>query len=386
MKKKITLPDSDIKSLKEFFLPYKRIIIKVGSSLLINKDLLKIRNSWLNALSEDISWLQTFKKEIIIVSSGAIALGRNSLGAENKNLNLEENQAAASIGQIELAYSWKAALGKFNLKCAQILLSPDDTETRRKHLNARATIAKLIESNIVPVINENDTITTSEIKFGDNDRLAARVAQMSSSDLLILLSDIDGLYDKNPHLSENAKHIPKVNEINDNILKMAGSSHYKFSSGGMITKLEAAKISSLSGCKMIICNGEKNHAILELAKKRKYTIFEVQDSPLSARKKWIAAGLNFSGRITVDEGASKALKNGSSLLPAGVITVEGSFEKGDLIEIFSHNGIKIASGLTSYNSQEIVTIAGKKTYDIETLLGYVGRDELIHRDDLVLGK
>lgn len=386
MKKQFTLTKSDTECLKKFFLPYKRIIVKVGSSLLINKDFLKIRNEWLNALSEDISWLQSFKKEIIIVSSGAIALGRSSFGAENKTLNLEENQAAAAIGQIELAYSWKAALEKFNLKCAQILLSPDDTETRRKHLNARATIAKLIEANIIPVINENDTITTSEIKFGDNDRLAARVAQMSSSDLLILLSDIDGLYDKNPHLSEKANHIPKVKEINDDILKMAGSSHYKFSSGGMITKLEAAKISSLSGCKMIICNGEENHAILELAKKRKYTIFEVKDTPLSARKKWIAAGLNFSGRVTVDEGASKALKNGSSLLPAGVIKVDGSFEKGDLIEIFSHNGIKIASGLTSYNSQEIVTIAGKKTYDIETLLGYMGRDELIHRDDLVLGK
>ena len=219
MKKQFTLPKSDTECLKKFFLPYKRIIVKVGSSLLINKDCLKIRNEWLNALSEDISWLQSFKKEIIIVSSGAIALGRSSFGAENKTLNLEENQAAAAIGQIELAYSWKAALEKFNLKCAQILLSPDDTETRRKHLNARATIAKLIEANIVPVINENDTITTSEIKFGDNDRLAARVAQMSSSDLLILLSDIDGLYDKNPHLSENAKHIPKVKEINDNILK-----------------------------------------------------------------------------------------------------------------------------------------------------------------------
>ena len=213
MKKQFTLPKSDTECLKKFFLPYKRIIVKVGSSLLINKDCLKIRNEWLNALSEDISWLQSFKKEIIIVSSGAIALGRSSFRAENKTLNLEENQAAAAIGQIELAYSWKAALEKFNLKCAQILLSPDDTETRRKHLNARATIAKLIEANIIPVINENDTITTSEIKFGDNDRLAARVAQMSSSDLLILLSDIDGLYDKNPHLSEKANHIPKVKEI-----------------------------------------------------------------------------------------------------------------------------------------------------------------------------
>ena len=376
---------SDHKSfMSKFFSDYKRIIIKVGSSLLINKKTRTIREDWLLALSEDIANLRKIEKEILIVSSGAIALGRDILVSKQKTLNLEENQAAASIGQIELAYSWKDALRKQNIKCAQVLLSPDDTETRRRHLNARATLATLIKSQVVPVINENDTVTTSEIKFGDNDRLAARVAQMSSSDLLILLSDIDGLYDQNPHHSNKAKHIPIVDEVNDDIINMAGSSHYEYASGGMITKVEAAKISSLSGCALIICNGEGKNPILELSKGVKYTLFKPNETPLTARKKWIAAGLKILGKLIIDNGASKALMSGSSLLPAGVLEVEGNFEKGDLIEIYTLDRKKIASGLSSYNSQEIKIIAGNKTRDIESLLGYVGRDELIHRDDLVL--
>ena len=378
---------SDHKSfMSKFFSDYKRIIIKVGSSLLINKKTRTIREDWLLALSEDIANLRKIEKEILIVSSGAIALGRDTLVSKQKTLNLEENQAAASIGQIELAYSWKDALRKQNIKCAQVLLSPDDTETRRRHLNARATLATLIKSQVVPVINENDTVTTSEIKFGDNDRLAARVAQMSSSDLLILLSDIDGLYDQNPHHSNKAKHIPIVDEVNDDIINMAGSSHYEYASGGMITKVEAAKISSLSGCALIICNGEGKNPILELSKGVKYTLFKPNETPLTARKKWIAAGLKILGKLIIDKGASKALMSGSSLLPAGVLEVEGNFEKGDLIEIYTSDRKKIASGLSSYNSQEIKIIAGNKTRDIESLLGYVGRDELIHRDDLVLKK
>ena len=378
---------SDHKSfMSKFFSDYKRIIIKVGSSLLINKKTRTIREDWLLALSEDIANLRKIEKEILIVSSGAIALGRDTLVSKQKTLNLEENQAAASIGQIELAYSWKDALRKQNIKCAQVLLSPDDTETRRRHLNARATLATLIKSQVVPVINENDTVTTSEIKFGDNDRLAARVAQMSSSDLLILLSDIDGLYDQNPHHSNKAKHIPIVDEVNDDIINMAGSSHYEYASGGMITKVEAAKISSLSGCALIICNGEGKNPILELSKGVKYTLFKPNETPLTARKKWIAAGLKILGKLIIDNGASKALMSGSSLLPAGVLEVEGNFEKGDLIDIYTSDRKKIASGLSSYNSQEIKIIAGNKTRDIESLLGYVGRDELIHRDDLVLKK
>ena len=372
------------KDLNKFFSSYKRIIIKVGSSLLVDKKTRKIRSDWLEAFSKDISSLLKINKEIIIVSSGAIALGRNSINSHDNILNLQENQAAASVGQIELAYSWKDALEKEKIKCAQILLSPDDTETRRRHLNARATIATLIKSKIVPVINENDTVTTSEIKFGDNDRLAARVAQMSSSDLLILLSDIDGLYDKNPHQHENSKHIPVVNEITDKIINMAGSSHYEHASGGMITKLEAAKITRLSGCTLIICNGENEHSILRLSQGCRHTIFRVNDTPLTARKKWIAAGLNISGRLIVDKGATEALQKGSSLLPAGVIKVRGIFEKGDLIDIYSNDKTKIASGLTSYNSKEVELIMGKKTKDIQQLLNYAGRDELIHRDDLVL--
>ena len=371
---------------KKIYEQSKLIVIKVGSSLLVEDKLGAIKKEWFASFIDDVIDLRKKGKTVIIVSSGAINLGRKILNLKDNELTLEQEQAAASVGQIELSKEYQEHFKLKGLICSQVLITLDDFTNRRRYLNCKSTFKTLLKFGVIPIVNENDTVATDEIRYGDNDRLAARVAQMSSSDLLILLSDIDGLYDKNPHLSEKANHIPKVKEINDDILKMAGSSHYKFSSGGMITKLEAAKISSLSGCKMIICNGEEKHAILELAKKRKYTIFEVKDTPLSARKKWIAAGLNFSGRVTVDEGASKALKNGSSLLPAGVIKVDGSFEKGDLIEIFSHNGIKIASGLTSYNSQEIVIIAGKKTYDIETLLGYVGRDELIHRDDLVLGK
>ena len=375
---------SEIKfKFSEFFKNYKRIIIKVGSALLVDNKSGKINEAWLESLAKDIVALISLKKEILIVSSGAIALGRHAIEVKEKYIELQESQAAAAIGQIELAFAWKSALKNENIKCAQILLSPEDTETRRRHLNARATISTLIKFNIVPVINENDTVTTTEIRFGDNDRLAARVAQMSSSDLLILLSDIDGLYENDPQKYTNAKHIPIVEEITKEIMQMAGSTNYEYASGGMTTKLEAAKITRISGCALIICNGDNFNPIQKLAEGGKHTIFKVNDNPLSARKSWIAAGLNIVGSVVLDNGAIKALKNGSSLLPAGIIKVSGVFERGDLINVLNIEGQAVASGLSAYGSKEAKKIAGKKTRDIKPLLGYTGRDELIHRDDLV---
>ena len=376
----------NISLYKSFFKKYKRIIIKVGSSLLVDPNLGKIRESWIKSLAKNISKLIEIDKELLIVSSGAIALGRESLNLMDKNLELQESQASASIGQISLAHAWQSALEKRNIKSAQILLSPDDTETRRRHLNARATISTLLKFKVVPVINENDTVTTTEIRFGDNDRLAARVAQMTSSDLLILLSDVDGLYDSDPRINKSASHISKVDNISDKIMEMAGSANYEYASGGMITKLEAAKITRIAGCAMIICNGEKLSPIDDLVEGAKYTLFEVNQTPLSARKSWIAAGINILGKVTLDEGAIKALSKGSSILPAGVINISGSFERGDLIDVLDKEGKKIASGLSAYGSEEVKLIAGNKTDKIKTILGYAGRHELIHRDDLVLNQ
>ena len=367
-----------------FFKNFSVIIIKVGSSLIVDQEQSKINIPWMDALAKDISFLKGIGKKIIIVSSGAIAIGRKSINLKNSILSIEEKQAAAAIGQIELAHAWQASLFKEKIKCAQILLSPDDTETRRKHLNARSTLSTLLDNDIVPVINENDTVATSEIKFGDNDRLAARVAQMSSADLLILLSDIDGLYDSDPKLNKNANHIPLVEKISIEITKMAGSKNYKYASGGMHTKLEAAKIANISGCKMIICDGKEFYPLKSLTEGNKFTQFNSSYSPLSARKSWIAATLKVSGNLVLDNGAVKALLKGSSLLPAGVIKVRGNFQKGDLIDLINESGKTIASGLSAYDSNEAKLIAGEKSSKIKNILGYVGREALIHRDDLVI--
>ena len=372
------------KQFEIFFRDFSKIIIKVGSSLIVNQDQGNINISWMDALAKDISLLKSIGKKIIIVSSGAIAIGRKSINLKNSTLSIQENQAAAAIGQIELAHAWQSSLFRENIKCAQILLSPDDTETRRKHLNARATLATLLDNDIVPVINENDTVATSEIKFGDNDRLAARVAQMSSSDLLVLLSDIDGLYDSDPKLNKNATHIPIVEKISIEITKMAGSKNYEYASGGMHTKLEAAKIANVSGCKMIICDGKEYNPLKSLTEGSKFTQFNSSYSPLSARKSWIAASLKVSGNLVLDNGAINALLKGSSLLPAGVMKVNGNFQRGDLIDLINESGEIIASGLSAYDSKEAKLIAGEKTSSIKNILGYIGREELIHRDDLVI--
>ncbi len=376
----------NISLYEKFFKNFNRIIIKVGSSLLVDPHLGKIREVWMESLAQNIAALMEIEKEVLIVSSGAIALGRGSLNLMEKNLELQESQASASIGQIALAHAWQSVLAKKNVKCAQILLSPDDTETRRRHLNARATISTLLKFKVIPVINENDTVTTTEIRFGDNDRLAARVAQMTSSDLLILLSDVDGLYDSDPRINKNASHISKVDDISHKIMGMAGSANYEYASGGMVTKLEAAKITRIAGCAMIICNGEKLSPLYNLVEGGKHTLFEVNQTPLSARKSWIAAGINIVGNVTLDDGAIKALSRGSSILPAGVTNISGPFERGDLIDVLDKKGEKIASGLSAYASEEVKLIAGNKTDKIRSILGYAGRHELIHRDDLVLNQ
>ena len=364
----------------------KRIIIKIGSALLIDKEKGTLRKKWLETLALDIFNLIKLKKEVVVVSSGSIALGKKQLNLRN-NLTLDEKQAAAATGQISLAHAWKEVMLEHGLNVAQILLAPDDTETRRKHLNARATLIKLLELGVIPVINENDTVSTEEIKFGDNDRLAARVAQMCSADLLILLSDIIGLYSSDPNKNKNATLIEEVTEISTEIETMAGPANSKISSGGMVTKIEAAKISMNAGCHMIICDGRLDNPLLKLEENEKtFSWFKAKDHPLNLRKQWISGALDAKGKIIIDNGATQAIKKGFSILPAGILKTEGNYEKGDLIKIIDQNETFIGTGLTHFNNSEVELIKGSKSEKIEKILGYRGKDEVVHRDDLVLEK
>ena len=328
----------------------KRIVIKIGSSLLIDKSKGNLKSEWLGSLAQDINKLIKQKKEIIIVSSGSIALGQKQLKLKG-NLSLDEKQAAAATGQVSLAHAWKEVMEKFGLNIAQILLAPDDTEKRRKHLNARATLLKLIELRVIPVINENDTVSTEEIKFGDNDRLAARVAQMSSADLLILLSDINGLYSSDPNKSKNPVLIEEIPEITDEIETMAGPPLSSMASGGMITKVAAAKIATKAGCNMIICNG---HYISPLSKLEtdgiEFSWFRAIEKPLNSRKQWISGALQIKGKITIDKGATEAVKKGFSMLSAGIVSTEGSYEKGDLIQIVDEQQNFVGKGLIHFSN------------------------------------
>jgi glutamate 5-kinase len=363
-----------------------RIVIKIGSALLIDKNKGALKNKWLESLALDICDLIKLKKEVVVVSSGSIALGKKQLEL-NSNLTLDEKQAAAATGQISLAHAWKEVMQEHGLNVAQILLAPDDTETRRKHLNARATLIKLLELGVIPVINENDTVSTEEIKFGDNDRLAARVAQMCSADLLILLSDINGLYSSDPNKNKNSTLIGEITEISREIESVAGPAHSKISSGGMITKIEAAKISMNAGCHMIICDGRLNNPLLKLQDSHTvFSWFKAKDNPLNLRKQWISGALQVKGKITIDDGATKAIKKGYSILPAGILSTEGDYEKGDLIKIVDQSKTFIGTGLTHFNNSEVELIKGSKSENIETILGYRGKDEVVHRDDLVLEK
>ena len=362
----------------------KIIVIKVGSSLLVDDDKNVINKAWLEGIASDIVALKRADKSVVVVSSGAIALGCRLLDIENDKLRLQEKQAAAAAGQVLLAHAWMEALGTHEVQTAQILLSPDDTETRRKHINARTTMLTLLQLGAVPVVNENDTVATAEIRFGDNDRLAARVAAMIGADMLVLLSDVDGLYTSNPNDDGSAIHLSKVPQITPDILAMAGPANAAFASGGMVTKLEAARIATFAGCEMIICNGQNLSPLSRLQTGAKHTLFAAMQSPHTARKQWIAGSLTPKGKICVDDGAVTALESGRSLLPAGMISVTGQFNRGDLIEVENKTGTIIGHGLSSYGSDDAILICGHKSHEIETVLGYRGRDEMIHADNLVL--
>jgi glutamate 5-kinase len=366
------------------FAKTKRLVVKTGSALIVD-DEGAIRARWLAGLAADLAELKSRGLELAVVTSGAVAIGRWKLGFGKRALRIEEKQAAAACGQVWLAHAWAEALGKRGLVGAQVLLTPEDTEARRRHLNARATIAKLLDAGAVPVINENDTVATEEIRFGDNDRLAARVAQMASADTLVLLSDIDGLYTADPHKDPKAAHVPEVRELTPEIEAMAGEPRPGYSSGGMVTKLGAARIALAAGCRMAIALGKRESPLLALEKDARATWFVPQGSPASARKRWIASTVAPAGAVTVDAGAAAALAKGKSLLPAGVTEVAGEFERGDAIRVLDQTGRELARGLSAYSAADARAIKGRKSAEIEALVGYRGRDELIHRDDLAMG-
>lgn len=361
----------------------RRLVVKIGSALLVD-EAGRVRQAWLEALAADLAALRHEGRELVVVSSGAIAVGRRHLGLTRGAPKLEEKQAAAAVGQIRLAHAYEEALAKHGITVAQVLLTLGDTEERRRHLNARGTLTTLLRHGALPVINENDTVATAEIRFGDNDRLAARVAAMIDADALVLLSDIDGLYTADPRRDPEADHLPFVAALTPEIEAMAGAAPTGYSSGGMVTKLAAARIALSAGCSMAIANGRPLHALAALAAGGKATWFLSQIEPRQARKRWIAGSLMPCGSLTVDAGAARALAAGKSLLPAGVTAVEGRFERGDPVRVLDPAGAELARGLSAYSAADAACIAGHKSRDIERLLGYRGREELIHRDDLVL--
>ncbi|MGK9231986.1 glutamate 5-kinase [Inquilinus limosus] len=363
----------------------RRIVVKVGSALLVDPRTGQLRRAWLDALADDVARCRARGQEVIIVSSGSIAAGREHLGLKGRRLRLEEKQAAAATGQIRLAHAYQETLARHDITVAQILLTLQDTEDRRRHLNGRATIETLLRLGAVPVINENDTVATAEIRFGDNDRLAARVSQMISADTLVLLSDIDGLYTADPKRDPSATLIPEVGELTPEIEAMAGEALPGYSSGGMVTKLVAARIAMGAGCRMVIAMGKEAAPLKRIESGAPCTWFVPGAEPRTARKRWIAGSLKPVGAVVIDAGAAKALADGRSLLPAGVTAVEGSFRRGDPIAVKDGDGRVLARGLSAYDSDDADRIRGHKSREIEALLGYRGRDEMIHRDDLVLG-
>ena len=361
---------------------FKKIVIKIGSSILINEKG-KPKKDWLKKFSKDIKNLINKKKQIVIVSSGAIAIGCEYLQIKKNGLKVDKSQAVASIGQIELMDFYKKTFNKSEIKISQILLTLDDTEQRRRSINAKRTIDNLLSMGIVPIVNENDTTATTEIKYGDNDRLAARVSQIISADCLILLSDVDGLYTDNPKKNKKTKLIKTVKNIDENIKKYATKTENIYGSGGMKTKIDAAKICQLSGCYMAIANGNHKNPIKEIFENQRCTWFLPRISKLDARKQWIIGSVSPKGEVIIDSGAVKALNNGKSLLPAGVKKINGTFEKGDHILVKDQNNIEYARGLSSFSSIEIEKIKGSHSSKIKNILGYSSREEIIHKDDLV---
>lgn len=363
----------------------RRIVVKIGSALVVDNATATPRTAWLAGVAQDVAALRARGAEVILVSSGAIALARHALGlTRKKTLRLEEKQAAAAVGQIRLAGAWADALAGVQINAAQLLLTLEDSEDRRRYLNARATLGTLLALGCIPVINENDTVATAEIRFGDNDRLAARVAEMVEADALVLLSDIDGLYTADPRRDPAAAHIPVVEHITEEIMAMGGEPPPGYSSGGMRTKLIAARIATGAGCAMAIALGEQDRPLTAMQQGARCTWFLAEGEGRSARKRWIAGSLAPLGVLVVDAGAARALARGSSLLPAGVRGVQGSFQRGDPLSVRDETGQELARGLSAYDSDAARLIAGHRSEALEQILGWRGRDEIIHRDDLVV--
>jgi glutamate 5-kinase len=362
----------------------KRVVVKVGSALLVDAEKGRLNRAWLETLGADIAAMRKRHQEVILVSSGAIALGRRHLGLGPGKLKLEESQAAAAVGQIRLAHAYKEILESHEITVAQILLTLGDTEQRRRYLNARGTLNTLLALGALPVINENDTVATAEIRYGDNDRLAARVAQMTGADCLVLLSDIDGLYTSNPHEDSQAEFICRVLDITPAIEAMAGGTSSGLGTGGMQAKIAAAKIAVGAGCHLCIAKGADEHPLKRIENGARCTWFLPSSTPSAARKQWIAGTLRPAGAISVDEGAVRALMQGKSLLPAGVTRAIGRFDRGDTVSIVGPDGVEVARGICAYSDTDTARILGRKSVEIERLLGFRGRDEIVHRDDLVL--
>ncbi len=382
----------------------KRVVLKIGSALLVDSQNNTENNTgegsgdsplrlrWLEALAQDISTLKSQGKDVVVVSSGSIALGRAVLdlpdkattkSTTEKPLSLDESQACAAVGQIRLAQAYEQALQPLNLKTAQVLLTLEDGITRRRYLNSRATMLRLLGYGVVPIVNENDTVATDEIRYGDNDRLAAQVAAMISADLLVLLSDVDGFYTANPRADNSAEHIARVGVITKEMESMATDSHNLSAKGGMRTKIIAAKTAMAAGCDMVIMKGDGLRPVQALQNGARHTLFCAADNPQQARKNWIA-GMKTCGEIVIDDGARRAIGQGKSLLPAGVVRVDGSFSRGDVVAILDKKGEALAKGLVCYDSAEVQIIAGHQTHKIKDLLGYNRRNVLVHRDDMII--
>ena len=362
----------------------RRIVVKVGSALLVDQESGRLNRAWMESLVEDLLRLRKRGQQPILVSSGAIALGRRQLSLPKGSLRLEESQAAAAVGQIRLAHAYKELLEQQDVTVAQVLLTLEDSERRRRYLNARATLESLLALGALPVINENDTVATAEIRYGDNDRLAARVAQMTGADCLVLLSDVDGLYTADPNKDPGAQFVERVLQVTPEIEAMAGRSASAVGSGGMTTKLMAAKIAVAAGCHMCIAAGQPRHPVRRIEEGARCTWFVPSATPVAARKQWIAGTLRPAGAIAIDAGAQRALLEGKSLLPAGVIRTVGRFERGDTVSIVAIDGTEVARGITAYSDSDAARIMGRKSSEIESILGFRGRDEMIHRDDLVI--
>jgi len=359
----------------------KRLVVKIGSALLVDRETGNLRSEWLHGLAADVAWLRAGGTQVVLVSSGSIALGRGALGLPNTELALEQSQAAAAVGQIRLARAYEDALALHGITTAQVLMTLEDTRDRRRYLNSRATFEQLLVLNAMPIVNENDTVATDEIRFGDNDRLAAQIAATIGADQLVLLSDVDGLYTANPAVDPTATRYDVINDITPEIEAMAGDAGSGLSKGGMKTKVMAAKTATSAGCAMAICEGSALRPLRALEDGAEATWFTATLDPQDARKRWIGA-MKPLGILTLDEGATNALSNGKSLLPAGVISVEGEFGRGDPVSFVGPNGNHLGIGLVRYTADEAITIKGHKSQEIERLLGYRGRATLIHRDDM----